>query len=147
MSFFLVATYTFILEIVFLKVFLHRSNIFLYFPCIFELYSIVLRQTDEHRVLLITYYINILQYASVRTSGGTGPPGSYHWPFHCSTHLEKYSVLSGVPPGVERGRRSDVHAAFACVLLTINLKNAVIVNIIASLDHKKKSYRLCIDML
>lgn len=50
-----------------------------------------------------------MQHVSLRASGAAGPPRSYHRPLLHSPHLEKYPVISGLPPGVEGGRRSDLH--------------------------------------
>lgn len=48
-------------------------------------------------------------HVSLRASGAAGSPRCYHWPLLHSPHLEKYPVISGLPPGVEGGRRSDLH--------------------------------------
>lgn len=56
--------------------------------------------------MIYEYYATCV---SLRASGAAGPPRCYHWPLLHSPHLEKYPIISGLPPGVEAGRRSDLH--------------------------------------
>lgn len=76
----------------------------------------------------MTYYISTTYYITCvfpRASGAAGPQSSYHRSLHYPPHLENHSVFARVSPGVEGGRRSDVHNTLAqtfkyCVTMKFN---------------------------
>lgn len=109
----------------------------MYVPCIVELYSIVLRQYIN--IFAICFFQNVRRNRS-----------SEQLPLALPLFGSLGEVFSPLKGTAWSGEREKVRCACCICMCIINnqfYKNAVFVNIIASLDHRKMSYKLSIDKI